>query len=291
MFASCTHTFGQGAFGATALGDSAFANFHRGNYIDAIRLYKKVVAQDPYGFAMEQLALCYLKADSISQAKDMFEKTIRLNSKIPDAAYHASHELADLYYKEKDYKKAIDYIQLNSAIWEKARFPVVNTFSFNYQKAVDLSNCYNELKQPDSAIAVLTPYVFSNYLMLTHRISLDPEPIDSRDSLKHDSICRAYLSLLLQRHTAKNIKQELKNADAGFHYAEENQFYGADKSQVRRIAYLRFTFYGVHVDFETIWNDPFKYNVVTPQWYKKQQQEGSLRRFRLMPLYKMITAL
>src|SRR5476651_592817 len=85
-----------GAFGQDALGDSAFANFHRGNYIGAIVSYKKVVARDHYGFEMELLALSYLKADSIPQAKEMFEKTISLNSKIPDYAVDASRELADL---------------------------------------------------------------------------------------------------------------------------------------------------------------------------------------------------
>ena len=287
MIATCSVALGQ-----NKLLDSAFNSFHQGNYSKAVDLYKQVVAKDHYDFEMLLLGLCYEKMDSIPQAKQLFEQTIEHKSTFKDAACDASRELADLYYKEKNYRKAIDYYRKNGEIWEHARFADVNKFAFEFQKAVNISNCFKSLGEIDSAIAQPLPYIFSNFLMLKGYVfRFGPEKSDLPDSLHCDSVCRSYLMLLKERYTVRRIKRELKKADANFEFKERNHLFGKDSIYVERTAQIGFAFLGVPIKrdgFGVLLNQ----GEATPTKYGRYfTREYYLTQFRQMPLYKMIEAL
>src|ERR1700743_1197581 len=112
LFLLCFCILSLKAFGQVELPvDSAFDNFHKGNYPKAIKLYKELVARNHYLYQMDMLALCYIKTDSIAQAKDVLEKVISSDSKMPllDASSQSDccQKLAEIYLKEKDYRKAM----------------------------------------------------------------------------------------------------------------------------------------------------------------------------------------
>ncbi len=281
--------------------DSASNVYYHGNYKLGLVLYKeelkklpiakKTVGQNIFlkGFYMKLLGDTYLKMDSLTQAKEILEQLMKLET---DASMQEQcrTELADLYFKEKDYRKAIYYYAMHDGAWSHAHFDDVNQFEVNYYRAIALSKCYEGLNFKDSAIVVLTPYVFSSYRQLGYLFKWVREPVNIKDSLKHDSVCMRYLTLLKQRYSNSNIKNELKKAEASYEYIEETKATKSDSVYFDKSLICKTQFYGLNITVAegSVFLKRSDLELKKNYFFTKEQM---LQRFRDLPLYKMITAL
>lgn len=122
---------------------------------------------------------------------------------------HFYTDLAEIYYREGQYRKSLELIELYDSAKHKVKRPhnpysLAGYLGFAYKKA----NCYEGLHQTDSAISALTPYAFFQYKTFGFFY----------DSTGYDRICNYYLDLLLKKYSPLEIKTELKKAEASFYY-------------------------------------------------------------------------
>ena len=240
------------ALGQNNLSDTAFTNFKTGNYQLAAKLYKQLLVKEnyKYPYPMEMLGSCSIRMDSIQAAKDILEKAMNTNYSLPEIQVHCCHDLADIYFKEGNYSKAKSLYYLYARMWEKARFDDVNKFAFKYHNAISISKCYENLKLIDSAVNVLTPYIFSTYLNISSKMfRFGQTKEDFQDSLKHDSVCVRYLSLLKRIHTNKSIKAELKKAEEGLSFIEKQRILPNDTTTIEKIAVCEINFYHILIPY------------------------------------------
>jgi tetratricopeptide (TPR) repeat protein len=203
--------------------NDAFAAFHAGDYRTAIKRYQANIAQKATQYDWYMLALSYQKADSLPQAKREFEKVVNASEKdlMGDGRrMEACDALARLYQGEKNYEEALYYFQLFRSIFEKAVFNDVNRTRIRFFNADNQAKCFAPLGKTDSAIRVLTPYMFYPYKALDQLGIAWQGSGDQQDSLKHDTVSRFYLSLLQKRYSKAQIKTEFQKSEQGFTFIE-----------------------------------------------------------------------
>lgn len=205
--------------------NDAFSKYQSGDYLSAIKLYQSMIAHKATLYGQFMLAMCYEKADSAVQAKLAYEKvacnTTNNNPFDEDSKVGACGTLTRIYLHEKNYRQALNYYRLLASIFDKARFDDVNRARFHFFNANDQAKCDTALEMPDSAITILTPYMFYSYKVL-HQMMVEV-PHDVKDSLQHDSISRFYLALLQRKYTNKQIKAEFQKAEENFTFTEDRR--------------------------------------------------------------------
>jgi hypothetical protein len=270
--------------------DSAFYNFRHANYHHAIQLYKIMIAKTHYTYDNQLLALCYARMDSTEQEKRTLEIVINSPPDPSGIVAGCCGTLADLYLKEKGYSKALFYYNLYGVNMKYDRMPDKNMLAYNLGKENARSECFEGLKMIDSAVDILTPYIFCTYKDLRDINRRYNNPENIADSLKNDSICKRYLTLLENLHTKGNIKAELMKADSGFYYNEKlkNEL----NDYLEKDVTCGFTFYGTDIIYTTfgLADTPKEKLIAETQtpFYTKAYQ---LQSFRQLPLCKMIRAL
>lgn len=293
------------AFGQLSLNDSAFANYQKGNYKLAAQLYQKGMDLDKGHFHYEAvfLVLCYQRLGEMEHLKDVLQKEV--DSK--PVSYRQKNfcmQLANIYLNEKNYRRALNLYNLYDTKWTHVlNLPDQNRFLLAYNKMLSISKCYDGLNLTDSAVNVLTPYVFINHSALQSYIWAPRKVLTRQDSLSYDTICVGYLSLLKKLHTNKEIKAELKKADKSFYFTE-NWFLKDGKTpgkpqQVRDTAFLwrntksGFKFYNVEVLYSdgSLGNNKKDLLPYIAKERKYDNMDFILNKLRTSPLYKMIADL
>lgn len=274
--------------------DSAFYNFQHKNYPRAIQLYKQLIAKTHYTYQMEMLAMCYAQMDSVDQEKRILEDVIGVPEKNQfdyDKSVTCCRTLADLYLKEKNYKKALVLYNLYGLKWKKARFDDVNMLEFNLDKENARSKCFEGLNMTDSAANILTPYIFCTYKSLRWAMrgfSLK-DPANLKDSLKQDSVCARYLSLLRRLHSNREIKAALAIAEESFYYTENRKYTRDDYLWIDLTC--GFKFYDTDDIYMTRGMGNKAEHILPEIQTPFYTREYQLQRFRELPLCRMIAAL
>jgi tetratricopeptide (TPR) repeat protein len=272
------------------IADKAFSKYHSGEYQEAIKLYRAKVNQNADLHDRFMLGMCYIKTDSAEQAELAFEKIIGTsgdNQYFEDLKVQACDELAKFYLQRKDYRQALNYYQLYATTFEKARFDDVNYARFHFLGANDQAQCYAGLRLIDSAITVMTPYMFYNYRVLTKWMFVPPNYRNPKDSLLHDSVSRFYVSLLQKRYKNKRIKAEFKKAEQSFTFTETRRP-GGGKDFVWENIKCSMDIYGLHIVFleREIGNkqEQLLKDIQDPYYTRAYQ----LEQFLHLPLFKMV---
>ncbi|MBW4889704.1 hypothetical protein KXQ82_08250 [Mucilaginibacter sp. HMF5004] len=282
-----------------SLSDTAFSAFHNGHYSQAINLYHQLIASEKklrYHSSYSELMLstCYTRLDSLEQAKKILTQIV--SPEKPVTGYdlslqeNARGNLAEIYLKEKNFRKALYYYAMHDGAWSHAHFSDINQFEVNYYRAIALSKCYEGLKLKDSAVVVLTPYIFSTYRQLGYLFKFFPEPVNLKDSLKHDSVCMRYLTLLKHQYSNKNIKKELKKAEGSYQYIEDLKPTKNDSTYFEKSLTCKIQFYGSTI---TVANGSvlLRKNELESKKNFFFTKEQMLQQFRRLPLYRLITEL
>jgi len=272
--------------------NDAFSKYHSGDYQSAIKLYRAKLARKVTMYDQFMLGLCYIELDSTALAKQEFEKVIASKDEhfLDNIKVDCCARVAKLYLNEKDYRKALYYYQLYAAIFEKAKFADVNWARFHFFNANDQARCYTALGLTDSAIMVMTPYMFYTYKALTQLMFVSPNYSNPKDSLQHDSVSRFYISLLQKRYSNRRIKAEFEKAERSFMFAEDRRpvdQYGFIWENIK----CSVDIYGVHVVFleQGIGDKEEKLlkEIQTPFYTKAYQ----LEQFHQLPVCQMVRAL
>ncbi|HTH82273.1 MAG TPA: hypothetical protein VL490_05040 [Mucilaginibacter sp.] len=274
--------------------DSAFYYFHHANYPRAIKAYKELIAKTHYSYQMEMLALCYERTDSVEQEKAILEKAINAKDGLSmGITARCSWTLADIYLREKNYQKALSLYDVYEEKFKHSRMPDINRLAHNLDRENARSKCFEALNMTDSAVNILTPYIFCTYRNLRHLFSFfDPnDPANLRDSLHHDSVCARYLTLLKKLHNNRDIKAALKKADADFVYKESLEYSQNDNFLTKNVN-CSFYFYGIKINYCDFGESDLKEKLLAetsqnPVFTKAYH----LEKLRQLPLYKMIMAL
>jgi|GEM_PF-6866888 len=272
-----------------SLGD-AFSKFHSGDYQSAIKLYREKIAKKATLYDVYMLGMSYYKADSIAQAEQQFKKIIlgKDDEMSPeDIKTEACDRLAGLYLKEKNYTQALYYYRLYVAIFEKARFDDVNWARFHFFNVNDQARCYNALGLTDSAIRVMTPYMFYTYKALNQMMIVGPNYTNLKDSLQHDSISRFYLALLQSRYTNKQIKAEFQKAEQSFMFIEERKPIGTKGFWSEDIK-CSINVYNTNVVFMEIGIADEKEKLLKEIQEPRYTKAYQLDYFRKLPVYRMV---
>jgi tetratricopeptide (TPR) repeat protein len=268
--------------------DAAFDSFKQGDYNNAIRLYKMKVAQVKYcdTYHTHMIAICYTRMDSLQQAKAYLQSAIDCQP-LNYMQIQCCWDLAELYLKEKNYPKALETYHIHETKWKDVKQPADwDTRAYRLFNARFLSKCYRGLNHIDSAIKVLTPYAFYKGNILNPFLFQSPG-VSKPDSLKYDTICTEYLTLLKKLHSNHDIKAELKKADQSFYYRDSLPQAKTDKEFVWENIRSGFKFYGVDVVYADIQvaDTPAKLKEYREPRYEKAYQ---VNEFHTSVLYRMI---
>jgi hypothetical protein len=270
--------------------DEAYSKYYSGEYLEAIKLYRVRVVQNATLHDRFMLGMCYIKTDSAVQAKLELEKVIGTNDNIQfyeNLKVQACDALAKFYLQKKDYRQALYYYQLYATIFEKARFDDVNKARFHFFSANDQALCYAGLGLIDSAITVMTPYMFYTYKTITNMMLAFPHYSNPKDSLQHDSVSRFYVSLLQKHYRNKRIKAEFKKAEQSFTFTETRRPGGGADFVWENIK-CSVDIYGIHIIFferEVGDRKEKLLKEIQTLYYTRAYQ---LEQFRQLPIFKMV---
>jgi len=271
--------------------DTAFDNYQHGNYSQAIKLYKKAIAERQDTYYMELLALCYAKTDSVKQEKNVLEMAATIPDRTGDAtSAECCQMLADIYFKEKNYRKALNLYNLYNVKFNNDSLPDINFYEFNFDNENAKSKCFEGLNMIDSAVNVLTPYIFCNANALRQSIGffLKP-PKNTADSLKLDSVCTRYLMLLQHLHSNSNIKAQLQKTDNNFFYIETLEYLNND-FVFKEVSWL-LVFYNIKVKVTISGTGNVSKKLFAETRTPFYTRAYQLQNFRQLPICKMIRAL
>jgi tetratricopeptide (TPR) repeat protein len=280
--------FTKSGYAQAPVTNDAFSAYQLGNYKFAIERYQKRIAQNSMPYDMYMLAMCYIKTDSVPRAKQELEKLITFNDKYSEHInVEGCNQLAGIYLKEKNYRKALDYYKLYALMFKNAKFNDINWFRFNFFNAGIEARCYDALGLADSAIMVMTPYMFNTHDALNRFMFVVEGDHDLADSLPHDSLSLFYVSLLQKRYTNKSIKAEFKRAEKNIVFIKKrssmNQY--GDITESMQCAT---DIYGKHLIFAESSiaddKDDLQKETATPFYTQKYQ----LKRFHNLPVCRMV---
>jgi tetratricopeptide (TPR) repeat protein len=203
----------------------AFLKYQSGDYQSAIKLYRE---QMPFSSSLHNvymLGLCYEKADSLIQAKHQYETIIESPIKYYESIkVESCSRLANMYIKEKNYGKALEYYKLYAAMFQQARFNDINWKRQHFVNASNQGRCYAALGLIDSAIKVMTPHMYVSHEAINRMLFGFKGENSIKDSVMHDSICRSYVRLLQKKYSNKRLKAELQNAEKHFVFKETREY-------------------------------------------------------------------
>lgn len=194
--------------------ENASKLYFKGDYKAALALYKKIEMEKPSAYVYEKKGDCYLKMASVPQAKEEYLIALAANNKSiePSAitTYSCGLNLASIYFKENNFRKALNYYQLAADAYPKIH---LDDFAINFPAYNTLNevHCYVALNKTDSAIIKITPYLFYRNKGL----------IDTKaDSLQRENNSRFCLEILQKKYTNTQIKAAFKKADDNFSFTE-----------------------------------------------------------------------
>jgi hypothetical protein len=265
-----------------------------GNYPSALKIFRKINDQEARLSYLSMIRQCYVKTDSMEQVRqvdreiiafkddkhDLFSKSIKVD---------ACDELAKYCLKENDYKMALYYEKLYAAEFVEARFNDANLLRFHFFNANEQAHCFAAMGQIDSAIMVMTPYMFCNYNNLNQNMFVPENYHDPVDSLKHDTVCRFYVSLLRQQFSKKEIKAEFAKAENTFGFLEKK--HDPDIGYLWEEITCSIDIYGQHfiIYQKGIGDQSEKLlkEISKPEYIKQYQ----LKRFHDLPVCRMVREL
>ena len=117
-------------------------NYNDKNYLESIKLYKKIIDIEPENYAAYiGLGHTYLRLRLYDHALNTFEKTKRLNY----FDFRTFYGLGLTYYAQEDYKNAYQYLKIAYDLNPRDKYTViylVNTYNTLglYAEAINLSN-------------------------------------------------------------------------------------------------------------------------------------------------------
>jgi tetratricopeptide (TPR) repeat protein len=274
----------QLAFGQkdpSRLSETAF-NFYMNKQFDSAAFYYerfielKGITKDAYYYG--QLGECYARLGKLGRARESYLEGLKDTSQMPYLSFQRNCclGLVDLYLVEKNYEKALEYLKRAERDQPYFRGCSRGEFERNTQLRYKFAQCYEGLSLADTAIAYLTPYMFSDGLF--------------RDSLKYDEINRYYVSLLKDRYQVIEIKKQLSSAIDEVYFSKERE-----PSIERRIEGSEFyrvncylMFFGEHV---TLFNGGYEAKSWGGEPVKEFSKEYLIDRFRQTTTYRMISEL
>lgn len=174
--------------------------------------------------------------------------------------HRASEFLAEIYFDEKDYRKALNYVSLADTVYPYLHFCGNEMADEQNRKAVMYAKCYEGIGLIDSAIYCLIPYVFDNGLADNYEVIENAK------------------RLLLKRYDQKTIQEELKKSINGIHVIkhensankdneeEKNKDYGINLFG-REIILTDLYFYAFYHDSPTM--DTYKDKIRKSTFYKE----------------------
>ena len=268
--------------------EDAFSKLRSGDYKAAIRIYREKIAQKPMGQDIFMLGECYLKTDSIEQAKQQFEKILAGKATyFDDFETESCKNLADIYKKQKNYRKALYYYQLYPVLFIRHDSGDGNRLRFNFLNSNEQAKCYMGLGLIDSAVKVMTPYMFCTHKDLNSSNMAGSNYHNLEDSLKHDTVCRFYVSLLQKQYSNQSIKTEFKKAEQSFLLTEDRR--APDKNGImQEDIHCSINIYGKHVvyfHYGTWTKEDVLLKEIQKPFYTKAYQ---LQQFRQLLICRLV---
>ncbi len=162
-----------------------------------------------------KIANTLLKIGDTAQAESLFLESIHVDFQNDTLDFdfgqaYSCAKLADIYYKQKKYSKAIIYLDYTKKEFKPLQpiceggYGQTNKLEFQYKKAI----CYYGLNKKDSSIINLAPYIFkaNDYYDL--------------DSLKYNAISNFFVSTLFEYYGKCEAKTEMAKAINNIYYLQ-----------------------------------------------------------------------
>lgn len=186
-----------------------------------LKYYQEIRQSFPHyseTYILYLIAKSYLEIGDTSQAENYFLKSMQIDNKSDSLDFglgkHSSClELAELYYKQKKYRKALSYFDSTKKEHKRLKtlcqggYGPTSQLIFQYKKAV----CYYGINIKDSAIISLAPYIF------------EPPDYDYIDSLEYDTISKFFVSTVFELYGKKNAKKRMNKAIKNIIYMQAIQ--------------------------------------------------------------------
>lgn len=200
---------------AEKLSDKAFSFYLYNKNIDSALFYYKLLQQAHPNFRPSYLnnviGSCYLEKGQTEFAKVYLILSLRQPDSTDIYPERACLKIADIFLAAGDYRTALAYYD-SSTSYYRTKFRMTRhrfkegSIQTIYKKAI----CFDKLNELDTAINIMTPYIFLNF---------DDYVIDSTESV---NIVNFYINLIKKKYSVKYIRQEFKNSMKGITYQREN---------------------------------------------------------------------
>lgn len=275
-------TLASGQDSAEKLSDKAFSYYIYDKDIDSALYYYKSLQQTFPSFRPSYInsviGSCYLKKGDKELAKNYLLQSLKRPDSTDIFPERSCIYIGDIFLEAKDYISALAYYDSSTthyrtkvARMSRHRFKEGNIQTI-YKKAI----CFDKLNKLDTAIKIMTPYIFLNF---------DDYVIDSSEA---EDIVDFYIALIKKRYSVKEIRQEFKIAMKELKYKREN-----DSSRLHLnpewksiLIDCYFNFFGKRVDIFRLGGVGVKdFNEETPVGWRK---EDLLKEFRKTLAYKKI---
>ena len=200
---------------AEKLSDKAFGFYVYNKNIDSALYYYQLLQQTYPDFRPAYInnviGSCYLEKRYTELAKNYFILSLRIPDSLDTHSERACLKIGDIFLAAVDYSKALAYYDSSTSYYRtkvlrmsRHRFREGNIETI-YKKAI----CFDKLNRLDTAINILTPYIF---------IDFDNYIIESTNPV---NIVDFYLTLLRKKYNKKQIRNEFKQAMNGITYKRE----------------------------------------------------------------------
>ena len=221
----------------TSLQNRAYKQEDKGHSNKAIQLFKKLLNEDK---AMEEvwywrIARCYQQKKDTLNAMNFYEKCTLMpkNNKISwsgDPVQRMSHHaLSDFYMQKKDFEKALTHLRFADSF--PRYFPCgAGYLDYKIREALRYAKCFEAASQVDSAIKVLSEYMFytkdrGSFFMLHS---------------DYQGFVNYSIKLLLKKHSHSAIQNELKKCKDHFVFSTTPNNNVSDMKQCIVYSYIDF---------------------------------------------------
>ena len=209
------HSFIYGQEPFEKLKDKAFDFYFNNKNIDSALFYYKTIQQIYPDFRPSYInniiGSCYLAKQETELAKKHLILSLQNPEPLDLFPERVCITIGDIFLSANDYRNALAYYD-SSTSYYRTKVARMSRHKFkegNLETIYKKSICFDKLNRIDTAISILTPYVF---------ISNEDDIIDSSEI---ENIVDYYISLLKRKYTNKQIKMEFTKAMKGLFFEQE----------------------------------------------------------------------
>lgn len=184
-------------------------------YDSALYYYKEIQSLYPDfrpGYTTYQIGACLLELRDTIQAQQNLAETLLLSGPRDNQSCDACGKLGEIYFAQGNYSRALKYY--DSVTTKYAGFPYGSCQYKGLKVKFLKSLCLNKLGYTDSAISILTPYMF--------------EGEDNRTS-DYEKMVDTFITMPRKIYADSRIKNELKAGLKGMVYKIGNSDRAGEK--------------------------------------------------------------